>query len=247
MFKLSPFRLKIFRQCRRRYKYRYVERLPTRPSAYNTVGAHVHSALKLFFQSLPPGERSPERLLDMLLEQWRSNRAGFTSLEDEEQWRERALGMLRRFGEEQDLTAQPVVLEGYYELALNPGLAIIGRVDRADREDGALHIIDYKTGRQPNEVDDHQLHLYTVLLERQLLQPVARASYLYLEDGKLWSVTPTPDQLEESLGTAEAAYREMISEREYAASVGRHCAFCEYQSICPRREEIVGRRLAEGW
>jgi putative RecB family exonuclease len=247
MFKLSPFRLKVFHQCRRRYKYRYVERIPTRPSAHNTVGAHVHTALKLFFDSVPLDDRSPQRLVDLLLSQWQTNRAGFQSLADEEQWRERAQGMLERFGEEQDLAAQPLILERHFELTLNPRLALIGRIDRVDQENGALHVIDYKTGRQPNEVDDDQLHLYTVLLERTLLESVARASYLYLEDGKLWSVTPTAERVRASLEAAEEAYREMIAEREYAASVGRHCAFCEYQSICPRREEIVGRRLAEGW
>ena len=41
MFKLSSFRLRVFRECRRRYKYQYVERIPTRPNPYNTMGAHV--------------------------------------------------------------------------------------------------------------------------------------------------------------------------------------------------------------
>ena len=44
-----------------------------------------------------------------------------------------------------------------------------------------------------------------------------------------------------------APSEEMLAERDYTASVGRHCSFCDYQAICPQREEIVGRRLLEGW
>jgi hypothetical protein len=40
-----------------------------------------------------------------------------------------------------------------------------------------------------------------------------------------------------------AAYNEIVTERDYQTNVGRHCAFCDYQALCPSREEIVGRRL----
>ena len=44
-----------------------------------------------------------------------------------------------------------------------------------------------------------------------------------------------------------AAYNDIVNERDYPTNVGRHCSFCDYQSICPSREEIVGRRLHSGW
>jgi putative RecB family exonuclease len=247
MFKVSSFRIRVFRECRRRYKYQYVERIPTRPNPYNTMGAHVHAALKTFFSIEASEERTADRLVDLLLESWQHNRAGFSDLADEERWRQRALAQMRTFAQTHDLAARPLLLEGYFEVPINERLALLGRIDRADEDDGGLHIIDYKTGRRPQDVDADQLHLYTIILERSLGRPVARASYLYLDDGSAWTVTPQRLQLDESLAMTVATYEEMLAERAYPTDVGRHCSFCDYQAICPVREEIVGRRLVEGW
>jgi putative RecB family exonuclease len=243
MFKLSSFRLRVFRQCRRRYKYQYVDRLPTRPSPYNTMGAHVHNALKAFFSLPETEERTGERLLDLLLESWQQNRSGFSDLEDEERWRERAVAQLRSFARDNDLAARPLLLESYMETPLSPQLVLLGRIDRVDDEADGLHVIDYKTGRRPEEVDVQQLHLYTIMLERSLGRSVARASYLYLDDGSAWTASPQREELEEAVAAVTAAYNEIVVERDYATNVGRHCSFCDYQAICPSREEIVGRRL----
>ncbi len=243
MFKLSSFRLRVFRQCRRRYKYQYVERLPTRPSAYNTVGAHVHNALKAFFSLPDISEHKPERLLDLLHESWQQNRAGFSDLEDEERWRERATSQLRSFARDNDLTVRPLMLESYLETPISPQLALLGRIDRVDDEPDGLHVIDYKTGRRPEEIDVEQLHLYALMLERTLSRSVARTSYFYLDDGSRWSTSPQRRELDDAVAAVTAAYNEIVTERDYPTNVGRHCAFCDYQALCPSREEIVGRRL----
>jgi RecB family exonuclease len=247
MFKLSSFRLRVFRECRRRYKYQYVERIPTRPNPYNTMGAHVHTALKEFFSLDAPEERTADRLVDLLLESWQHNRAGFSDLADEERWRQRALSQMRTFAQMHDLTARPLLLEGYVEVPVTPRLVLLGRIDRVDEEEEGLHVIDYKTGHRPQEVDADQLHLYTIILERSLGRPVARASYLYLDDGSAWTVAPQPSHREETLAMTIVTSEEMLAERDYPTNVGRHCSFCDYQAICPQREEIVGRRLLEGW
>ena len=69
---------------------------------------------------------------------------------------------------------------------------------------------------------------------------------LYLDDGTAWSACPQRRELEEALAAVTAAYNDIVNERDYPTNVGRHCSFCDYQSICPSREEIVGRRLFSG-
>ena len=78
---------------------------------------------------------------------------------------------------------------------------------------------------------------------------MARASYLYLDEGAAWSISPRPEESEEtSAGAVTAGVRaDDRTSVSYPTSVGRHCTFCDYQSICPSREEIVGRRLHSGW
>ena len=84
------------------------------------------------------------------------------------------------------------------------------------------------------------------MLERNLGRSVARASYLYLDDGTAWTASPKHEEVEEALAAVVAAFEEITAERSYPTTVDRHCSFCDYQSICPSREEIVGRRLLSG-
>ncbi len=246
-FRVSHFRLSTFRRCRRLYKFRYVERLPAPPSASNTMGGHVHSALR-DLMALPQGARTAARAADLLRNRWRTNRAGFTGLADEARWRARAIDQVERFARMPQAAGDPVALERYVEVDLTPRVSLIGRIDRIDEGgDGRLNIIDYKTGRPPEEIESEQLRLYAMMIRRQDGRPIGEASFVYLEDGTIWSIRPDEADLESTASGVLSAVDEMTRERAYEPNVGRHCSFCDFRSVCPKRDEIVGRRLAEGW
>ncbi len=247
-FRLSPFRLGTFTRCRRQYKYRYVERLPSAANPYDTMGQHVHSALR-DLMTRPPAERTAARAADLLRRHWATNRAGFRGLAEEARWRARALEQLERFVTMPEAGGQPLALERYIEAGLSDDVRAVGRIDRIDDDGEGLHIIDYKTSRHPpgDDVDPAQLRVYAMMVRRNADRPVSRTTYLYLEDGASWSEQPTAAAIEEAASDALRAVGEMTRERDYEPNVGRHCAFCDFQRICPKRDEIVGRRIAEGW
>ncbi len=170
MFRASSFRLGMFEQCPRRYKFHYVDELArtyAKPRPYFTMGDHVHAALKDFMSSVPVAERTASRLEDLLREKWRRYRKGFADLEEERQWGEKALAQLRWFAGSQDLSVTPLMLEDYHTAELSPKIALVGRIDRVDQETAeGLHIIDYKTGRMPEEIDSTQRLIYTLILSR---------------------------------------------------------------------------------
>ena len=248
MFKLSPLRLRVFRRCRLRYKYQYVDRIPARPSPQDVVGALVHAALHDFFAHVPVHDRDVERLITILNEKWQGLAFRLGSPAEREAWRQRAEAQMRRFSHQHDLSIQPLILEGYYEVPVSDQVTLVGRVDRVDEEpDGGLHLIDYKTGDRPPEVDVEQLCLYAIMLERKLSRPLRRASYLYLEEGDVWTIQPTQEELEASLSQVLATVEDMAAEQDFQATVGRHCASCPYLAICAERDRIAQLRQAEGW
>jgi putative RecB family exonuclease len=207
------------------------------------MGDHVHAALKDFLSSVPVEERTASRLEDLLREKWRRYRKGFADVEEERLWGERALDQLRWFAGSQDLSVTPIMVEDYHTAELSPKVTLIGRIDRVDREPGGgLHIIDYKTGKIPQEMDNTQLRIYALILSRTQDVPVARASYLYLDAGELHTLYPTPDHLEEAADYVIAAVDRILAEREYPAIVQGHCRTCDFLEICPSREEAM--RLA---
>ncbi|HSH28304.1 MAG TPA: PD-(D/E)XK nuclease family protein, partial [Thiohalobacter sp.] len=74
-------------------------------------------------------------------------------------------------------------VEQRIDRALGPELTLRGRLDRIDRGAEGLAILDYKTGYTPDQAQVEageavQLPFYRLLLE----QPVARSSYLPLDD-----------------------------------------------------------------
>jgi len=72
------------------------------------------------------------------------------------------------------------------------GITVVGKLDALVKTaDGKYHIIDYKTGRPPEEVPNYyqmQLDGYAYLLEQNGLRPVEGGTLLYFtpEHGDLW-------------------------------------------------------------
>jgi putative RecB family exonuclease len=139
-------------------------------------------------------------------------------------------------------------VEAYVQVQIAPEVTLFGRMDRIDEEpDGTLHIIDYKTGSHPGDVDASQLQLYAIMVESKLERTVSRASFWYLDGGSVWTTKLRPADKEQTLARALAAVEDMQREREFEPTIAPHCAGCPYLYTCAVRDDIAQRRQAEGW
>lgn len=234
-FRLSPTKITTFRQCPRKYKYQYVDGLYEqyhKPWPHFTMGDHVHATLSEFL-SQDNHDRSWPKMESILRRRWRTRREGFKTPEQEKEFGERALRYLRWFYDNEDVRAQPCMLEAKHQAVLTPDLTLVGKVDRVDRcEDGSFHIIDYKTGRTASGGDHLQLMAYAVLLGKKFRAPISRVSYLFLNGLGWQSVEPTDVQLREAEGRLCAARDEIIAEQEFAPTPGPLCSWCDFTEIC---------------
>jgi putative RecB family exonuclease len=248
--RLSPTAVSTFRQCRQLYKFLYIDKLGdkySRPRPYYTMANHVHAALKDFFSLWPLERRTPEAMEDLLRQNWRRYQTGFKNSKDERRWAEKALAQVRAFVLNHDVSRQPLMLEEPIEAQITPGVVLRGRVDRVDREaDGSLHIIDYKTGNVPTEMDWMQLELHALALSRRLPSPVRRLSYLYLGPSVLHSTELPPGRLDEVRWELLTVARKVRRERHYRSRPGRWCGNCDFRTICPRGAAIEPAAGAEG-
>ncbi len=248
MFRLSPLRVRVLNTCRLRYRYQYLDRIPARLRPQDTAGSLVHNVLCDFFAKVPREERTPERLLDMFQKGWDALSPRYRRIPGVDQLRLRSIEQLQRFARQHDLQAQPFMVELYLQVRLAPDVLLFGRTDRIDEErDGALHVIDYKTGAHPEEVDAAQLHLYAIMVEEKLQRTVSRASFWYLDDGLIWTSELTVEEKRRALDGALAAAREMQMLNDFPPTIAPHCAHCPYLYACDYRDEIAQRRQAEGW
>jgi putative RecB family exonuclease len=248
VFRLSPLRVRVFNTCRLRYRYQYIDKLRARLRPSDTAGIVVHNVLCDFFSKVPQKERSEERLIDMFEERWAALSPRYLRMAEAQELHDRNLESLRRFARREDLSAQPFRVEAYVQVPIAADVTLFGRMDRMDEEpDGTLHIVDYKTGTLPSDVDASQLHLYAIMVERKLERIVSRASFWYLGDDSVWTAELTSGDKEQALAGALVAVGEMQREENFEPTVAPHCADCPYLYACAVGEEIAQRRQAEGW
>jgi len=254
MFKASPYKLKMFRQCPQQYKFCYIDKLAKtyrKPKPYLTMGQNVHDALRIFFAYLGPEERNQERLHEILRDCWRKNREGFKDEGEEKEYGNKALNMLSLFYRNHDCKVDPIMVEDFYSASINPNLEISGRIDRVDREkDGTIHVIDYKTGKEPKGgepylEEDIQLIAYSFIVNSQIPDRVFRASYLFLESDRLLTIKPDDSLLSKGIGKIIDIVDEIQNEQDFRAKPGPLCRFCDFLEICSVKDSLQLKQRGE--
>ena len=243
---LSPSRLADFRACPRRYQYASIERIP-QPATYATAkGRFVHFVFEHLFE-LPEPERTVERAREMVLP---ATDAILTSEVREQIAMDEA--MLARL-----LTETEAIITTYFEME-DPstvhaegvelridvdveGAPIFGILDRLDRNgDGALTIVDYKTGALPNRNYDSQTfanaELYAALCAAKLGEQPSSIRLMYVAQGQSIERTVT-DVVVRARGEAAANAWQRINryylDGEFPATPSSNtCRFCSFTTIC---------------
>jgi putative RecB family exonuclease len=245
---LSPSRANDYQQCPLLFRFRVVDRLPEPPSSAAARGTLVHSVLERLYD-LPLGERTTAAAHDLIPEAWdrlleRSPEvtALFASEEEREAW----LGIARLlldtyFTLEDPNRLQPGERELSVRTQLDDGPQLRGIVDRLDvAPDGALRVVDYKTGKSPNPGYEgsalFQMRFYSYVLWRERGVLPRMLQLVYLGNGQILRHTPS----EEEMRTLELRLRSLWESIEASARTGqwrtrrsRLCDWCAHRAICP--------------
>jgi len=246
---LSPSRASDFMQCPLLYRFRVIDRLPSPPSPAAARGTLVHSVLERLFD-LPAAERTPDAAAALVGPQWQQlvetepELAAMLETDEnrtEDSWFAEAVQLINTWFVLEDPTRlEPAERELYVEAEFD-GLTLRGYVDRLDvAPNGALRVVDYKTGRSPSEHFEakalFQMKFYALVLWRlrgvlpQMLQLV------YLGNSELMRYSPD----EADLLATERKVKALWTAIERAATTGdwrprtsRLCDWCDYKHLCP--------------
>jgi putative RecB family exonuclease len=245
---LSPSRASDFMNCPLLYRFRVVDRLPERPSPAATRGTVVHAVLERLFE-LPAAERVPTRAYALIRPEWErlleeEPALGelFTDDAGRDEWLGSAVGLLDSYFELEDPTAlEPAERELYVECDLESGLRLRGYVDRLDEApDGALRVVDYKTGRAPHEGFEakamFQMRFYALVLWRLRGVVPRQLQLLYLGSGEVLRYEPDEADLRATERKVEALWKAVQRATEtgdWRPSPSRLCDWCDHQALCP--------------
>ena len=124
-------------------------------------------------------------------------------------------------------------------------MRLVGYIDRIDRRpDGAMEVVDHKTGRprSQDEVDqDRQLTAYAFACARgalrdpstgEVLPAASRLGLHFAEPGLTVWTTRSAEELD-AFAAQLADEVGAIRRREFEPRPGSACRWCEYRASCP--------------
>ena len=243
---LSYSQIETFRVCPLHYKLGYILRIPTPPSASQSFGTSIHSALKKFYDGVKNGESPTEKyILSLLDSNW--VKEGYTSRDHERKFLEKGKDYLKGYlNVEFNPKVIPSLLEQRFTIPLSKEgerpLKMGGVIDRVDEAyDGSIEIIDYKTGAnipsQPEIDKNLQMTFYALASTMIREQPFNKdpqevvLSLYFLDNQQKISTKRTKEQLEEAVKEIFKVRRQ-IEESDFSCSGHMFCKNCEYKLMC---------------
>ena len=251
---LSPSRASDFMNCPLLYRFRVVDKLPQAPSPAATRGTVVHTVLERLFD-LPATERTLAAAAGLVDAAWQQTLADdpelaalFTEggagadVADVADWIGGAEDLLATYFELENPTRlEPAERELHVEVPLASGLVLRGYVDRLDQAaDGALRVVDYKTGRAPRDGFEQralfQMLFYALALWRIRGVIPRRLQLLYLGSGE--TVTLDPDEadllaMERTLEALWTAIERAHETGDWRPNRSKLCDWCDHRALCP--------------
>ena len=254
---LSPSSASSYRECARRWKFRYVDRLPDPPGEAAVTGTFAHMVLEKLMQE-PVEGRTVDRAKELARELWPNmeNHRDYRSLAlDDEASRNFRWNGWRAIEGLWDLEdprqVKIAATEQDVRVEIN-GVPFRGIIDRVDETDEGLVVTDYKSGKAPSERFSSnyatQMLLYAAALTELEGRKPAKAQLLYLGQ-KVVEVEITDENLAEAVEELRAtwlAIMESCITQEFDASTGPLCGWCPFVAECPEGTVEVLRRDKAG-
>jgi putative RecB family exonuclease len=207
----SPSSINTYKQCPRKYFYRYILRLPTRASIHLIRGKIVHSILERFFQinldQLDPQDFEygfKSYVLALLAKLWKGNEKDFNRLKmtkaELETYFIDSHTMITSFIEKFSTrlkekikqtndfkSAFKMLTPAIEEEIVNQELNVRGYIDAIHSENEEIVIMDYKTSKKDDMTPEYRLQLgiYALLYKLKHNKTPSRVGINFLKFGEV--------------------------------------------------------------
>lgn len=254
---LSPSSASAFDGCPRRWKFKYIDRLPEPPGKAAVVGTFAHNVLEELC-GLPSTDRTQDRAKLLARDLWPelevTDDYQALNLSDEESRAFRWQSWLAIAGlwDLEDPAEVAVVATEQKVTATLDGVPFLGIIDRLERENDKLIVSDYKSGKVPavRWRDDkiQQVMLYAAAVSESEQEQPERARLLYLGQEVL-DFAVTDRRIEQATGQLAQTWSEVgaacLSE-EFEATPTVLCGWCPFAAQCPEGLAELTRRQDSG-
>ena len=244
----SHSRLSTFEQCKLRFKFKYIDKLP--PEIEQTIegflGGKVHEALEwLYTQVINGVVPSLEDVIEVYAKAWKKDYTSEIKVVNQsltpEYYFDRGIKFLiDYFVKHHPFSDNTIAIEKQILIDLDPcgKYKVQGYIDRLvhNKDTNIYEIHDYKTGQIKKQEDldhDRQLALYSLGVRE--LFPDAKDVHLFwhfLDFNQKMSSKRSIEQLDQLRSEIIALIDKIESETEFPPTQGILCNWCEFKKYC---------------
>jgi len=249
---LSVSKIKTFKDCPAKYRFSYIEKLPSKETDYLIFGKFVHEVLENFHKTyldpqLPLFQQKHHVVMgscfNFSYENWKSK----LTKEQKEKAFEICGLYLKQLSENIKNKIQPEILavEEEFFISIDDKILLTGLIDRVQMDpDGVLHVADYKTSNSITSLKKDFLQLLTYAFVKCLQNPElkkVRTSYILLKHD-LKSIVKEFD-VEEIMKVENSIleYADKINkEKLYRPVITPLCNWCSFQvEHCEEGRKVI--------
>ena len=259
----SPSSINTYKQCPRKYYYKYNLSLPTKTNIHQLRGKIAHAVLEDFFDIEPSTltfenvERTlKNRIQELFIAHWQLNQEGMASFglaEDQVKfyssetivmlfnWLNQFLQKLKTQStpscEEAFKLLTPIREEEYSSIPLS----VHGFIDAIEYTEGKACIMDYKTSTELEITEEQRLQLaiYSLLYKEKHGEPPHKAGIYFLRfKPKFIAVDNT--LIEEAHKEIELVHQKTQSDTitDYPLKTSGLCKWCDFYTMCFEQKSI---------
>ena len=239
--RLSVSKTKTFLDCKAKFKYAYIEKLPRKEWDFHTFGKFCHKVLEDFHKVYIEGSQEPYNKImgQAFKDALKEYKDRMTPEMKQECWQiiDEYLRIISN-DKKNNLSANVIACEKNFEFLVDEKIILNGMIDRIQIDaDNVVHVCDYKTVKNKKYLknDFFQLltYAYVIISEDPSIKKV-RASYILLRHHfeyitMEFSVPEIMKVKDQYLKYAQ----EMITEKQFTPNPTALCNFCDYLNLCP--------------
>jgi RecB family exonuclease len=233
---LSYTQISRYRTCPYWYKLQYIDNLKPKEHFYLSFGDVIHQCAEYFYKIPVPPPPSLEQLLQFYEQNWLSR--GYESPDQERQYREYGRQLLKDFWTlHRAEFRMPLAVEQQFSLPIAEGIVLGGKIDRIDKLQDGLSIVDYKTNQKlftvENLEQDLQLTFYQLAVEAMWKMPVKKLTLYHLRSNTPCTCEGRPPARLAQARQIVLEVAEGIRQQVFPATENSFCAFCDFPQHCP--------------
>jgi DNA helicase II / ATP-dependent DNA helicase PcrA len=233
----SYTQIKTFLTCPLQYQYSYIIKIPIQKSPSLVFGKSIHNTLYDFNLKYSKIKPDFKKLSIIYKKNWKDE--WYNSKNERDKYYQSGLKILKNYYNQESwpLTIYEInnkkLLESSFTLNIGK-YHIKGKIDRIDKTNNGIEIIDYKTGiskKTLQKEDKLQLIIYEIAVKEFFNISPYKSTLYYLGDNKKVSFLSSEKEIIKIKKMIMETIKE-IEKNNFMAKPGWDCKYCNYSDIC---------------